>query len=512
MEQQKLPSLKVLAVDDNKVNLHILQVFLQKLSHQVVLAENGAEAVEKFITEKPDFVLMDIMMPVMNGFEATREIKALSQDRWVPVIFLSALNRDENLVEGLEAGGDDYLTKPINFVVLEAKLRSVHRTLGLQQNLIEALNRVQVISDGVMESILTVDDQSVVTSANGPTEQLFGWKPADLIGKSLDLLIPPQEQSEDFAKKYCTPGNGNLGAKDVEILAKRKDGNVFSAELSVSEVTLDGAKQYVKVIRDISERKASERKLKENAVLLQKYYDHTQAEQQLATKLVERQLHRVGLQDPRIKYWIKPAQNFSGDIVAAARGTSGKLYAMIADATGHGLGSAISVLPVLSLFYRMAASDTALDEMILEINQQLKESMPIGRFVAAVVVCLDEKHREGEIWVGGMPEVLMVDSWGRVSQRFPSTGLPLGIASSIDMDASPAAFTWDADSQLVMYSDGLIEAQGPSGDQFTLDGLIKSLAHTAPGTRFDAIRKALAEHTKDIPEADDTSILLVDCV
>lgn len=509
---QTLPSLKVLAVDDNKVNLHILQVFLQKLSHQVILAENGAEAVEKFITEKPDFVLMDIMMPVMNGFEATREIKALSQDRWVPVIFLSALNRDENLVEGLEAGGDDYLTKPINFVVLEAKLRSVHRTLGLQQNLIEALNRVQVISDGVMEAILTVDHQTRITSANGPTQHLFGWSPADIIGQSLEVLIPSKDQGEDFIAKYCSTGNENTKVKDVEILARRKDGTAFSAELSVSEVTLDGNKQYVKVIRDISERKQAERKLRENAILLQKYYDHTHAEQQLATKLVERQLHRQGLQDPRVKYWIKPAQNFSGDIVAACRGTSAKLYTLIADATGHGLGSAISVLPVLSLFYRMAATDASLEEMVLEINHQLKESMPIGRFVAATLVCLDETHREGEIWVGGMPEALLVDSWGRVAKRFPSNALPLGISGNEDMEATPESFTWAPDSQMVMYSDGLIEAQGPGGDQFSLEGLIKSLAHTAPSARFEAIRQSLAEHTKEVPEADDTSLMLVDCI
>ena len=117
----KLAKMKVLAVDDNRTNLHILQVFLKKLGHQVILAENGEEAVRMFQSEAPDLVLLDIMMPVMDGFEAARRIKAMTQERWTPVIFLSALNRDENLVEGLEAGGDDYLTKPINFVVLEAK-------------------------------------------------------------------------------------------------------------------------------------------------------------------------------------------------------------------------------------------------------------------------------------------------------------------------------------------------------------------------------------------------------
>ena len=138
----KLAKMKVLAVDDNRTNLHILQVFLKKLGHQVILAENGEEAVRMFQSEAPDLVLLDIMMPVMDGFEAARRIKAMTQERWTPVIFLSALNRDENLLEGLEAGGDDYLTKPINFVVLEAKLRSMQHSLALQQTSIDALRRV----------------------------------------------------------------------------------------------------------------------------------------------------------------------------------------------------------------------------------------------------------------------------------------------------------------------------------------------------------------------------------
>ena len=160
-----MSKMKVLAVDDNRTNLHILQVFLKKLGHEVILAENGEEAVRKFETESPDLVLLDIMMPVMDGFEAARRIKGMTCDRWTPVIFLSALNRDENLVEGLDAGADDYLTKPINFVVLEAKLRSMQRSLSMQQVAIDSLHRVQAISDNVLDAIITSDEQGVVVSA-----------------------------------------------------------------------------------------------------------------------------------------------------------------------------------------------------------------------------------------------------------------------------------------------------------------------------------------------------------
>ncbi len=499
------PKLKVLAVDDNKVNLHILQVFLQKLSHQVILAENGAEAVEKFIAERPDFILMDIMMPVMNGFEATKAIKAISQDRWVPVIFLSALNRDENLVEGLEAGGDDYMTKPINFVVLEAKLRSVQRMLSLQQNLLETLNRVRVISDGVMEAILTVDPNGQITSANTPTEQLFGWKPQELQGQSIRVLLPEIEEVN------CSGQENETLHRNVEIQALRKDGSVFAAELTVTRVSLDGRLQHIKVVRDISERKQAEDKLKENAVLLQNFYDQTQTEQNLAIKLIDKQLDRAGLRDPRIKHWIKPAQNFSGDIIAAATSPRGNLYTLIADATGHGLSSAISVLPVISIFYRMVAADQSLQEIIQEINSQLKESMPIGRFVAATLTRLDKASHTAQVWVGGMPEAIVLDEKGIPVHHFKSQGLPLGIISNDDLDAEPVHFTWQDSYQLLMFSDGMIEAQNKQGQQFGIPSILHAVKGVSAASRYEALRDALAKHTGEVPESDDISLLLVDC-
>src|SRR5574343_397055 len=180
-----MASLHILAVDDNRTNLHILRVFLKRLGHEVILAENGEQAVRLFQEQAPDLVLLDIMMPVMDGFEAARRIKAMSEERWTPVIFLSALNRDENLVEGLEAGADDYLTKPINFVVLEAKLRSMQQSLALQQQSFDALRRVQAISDNVGDAIVTSDEKGNIISVNKSTERIFGWSSAELIGQNV---------------------------------------------------------------------------------------------------------------------------------------------------------------------------------------------------------------------------------------------------------------------------------------------------------------------------------------
>lgn len=510
---EDLPKLKVLTVDDNRTNLQILQVFLKKLGHQAIPADNGEVAVAKYLEERPDLILMDIMMPVMDGFEATRKIRALPSDRWVPIIFLSALDRDENLVGGLEAGGDDYLSKPINFVVLEAKMRSMQRTLALQQHVSDALYRLQTISDNVLEAIVTIDTSATIISSNRAVEALFGWTPEELVGQNVNVLCPEPYRTEhdSYVYEYVSGGPPRIIGVGREVPAQRRDGSVFPAELTVSEVRMEHKRLFIGVIRDISDRKRAEKQIQDNARKLQHYYDSSEAENQLAQALIERQLMREELDDPLIHYWLTPAQNFSGDVLAAARSSSGRLYALLADATGHGLTAAISTLPVLTLFYRMAATDTPVEKMVFEINQQLRESMPVGRFVGAILACLDTAKQEGEIWIGGMPRAILLDSCGTIVREFVSSELPLGILPSEDITVTPERFKWLAASQLALCSDGLLEAENAQGEQFGPERLLAAIAGQPVGNRRDSIQAAVLDHLREEGAQDDISLLLISC-
>lgn len=505
--------LKILAVDDNRTNLHILQVFLKKLGHQVILAENGEEAVQCFTAEAPDLVLLDIMMPVMDGFEAARRIKAMTVERWTPIIFLSALNRDENLVEGLEAGGDDYLTKPINFVVLEAKLRSMQRSLALQQSSIDTLQRVKAISDNVIDALITIDRYGIIATVNPATTQIFGWEAHEMIGQNVNILMPEPCHSEhdSYLNNYQGGSPTKVMGRVREDTGRRKDGTNFPMNLGVSEITTDGNRMFVGVIRDISEQKRSEQTLRDNADLLQQFYDQTQNEQQLALRLMEMQLHRPGLDDPRLRYKVIAAGNFSGDVVAASRSPEGRFYALLADATGHGLAAAISALPVLAIFYRLTRQNNPVQEIIAELNQQLKESIPIGRFVAATLVCLDEVTHVGEIWVGGTPSALLFDRWGKKSHEFLSINLPLGIVDNNTLSCQPISFKWEKENQLLICSDGLLEATNVLGEQFGINGLVAATANTSAVTRFKSIELALEQHIQHVPALDDISLMIIDC-
>lgn len=129
--------MKILVVDDERINRMLLSHYLNKLGQTVVLAGNGIEAVSMFHAESPDLVIMDVVMPEMDGYEATRQIKAACDDRWVPVIFTSALSSVEEQAKGLDSGGDDYLTKPVDFTILASKIRAMQRIAAMQRALLD---------------------------------------------------------------------------------------------------------------------------------------------------------------------------------------------------------------------------------------------------------------------------------------------------------------------------------------------------------------------------------------
>jgi diguanylate cyclase (GGDEF)-like protein len=129
--------MKILIVDDSPTIRAALKGLLERMSHSVVEAEDGDKALQTFQQDRPDLVLIDVMMPVMDGYEAARRMREASPDEWVPIIFLSSKEADQDLDRAIEAGGDDYLVKPVSFVVLNAKIRALHRTETMRSKLVE---------------------------------------------------------------------------------------------------------------------------------------------------------------------------------------------------------------------------------------------------------------------------------------------------------------------------------------------------------------------------------------
>jgi DNA-binding response OmpR family regulator len=122
---------KILLIDDDSDVQRINSRFFQHAGATVDTASNGAEGIRKFFLDKPDLVILDIMMPEMDGFEVCSRIRQVSS---VPVIMLTALNSDEEIIRGLDSGADDFLSKPFSPDVLVAHARAVLRRLEMSQD------------------------------------------------------------------------------------------------------------------------------------------------------------------------------------------------------------------------------------------------------------------------------------------------------------------------------------------------------------------------------------------
>ncbi|MFW5769825.1 MAG: HD domain-containing phosphohydrolase [Spirochaetota bacterium] len=124
-EKELTTKYTVMVVDDEVVNCRLVDAILTPLGYRVVTAQNGKEALEKVESYNPDVILLDIMMPVLDGFQTVQKLKSDEHTRLIPVVMVTALQDVEDRVKALEAGADDFLTKPIEKVELHARVNSL---------------------------------------------------------------------------------------------------------------------------------------------------------------------------------------------------------------------------------------------------------------------------------------------------------------------------------------------------------------------------------------------------
>jgi len=181
-----------LVVDDEPTNRFILKSLLKKNNFEVIEAADGEEAISLFLKNSPDIIFMDIMMPVMNGYLATEKIKSLSKEKFIPVIFLTAMTNEESLNKCINSGGDDFLTKPFNKTILMSKIQSLRRIQDLitqTTTLKDMMQRDEEVAEKVFNS--------AVTAPNDRSDSLHTiLQPAGLF--SGDMILTSYTPSHDL--------------------------------------------------------------------------------------------------------------------------------------------------------------------------------------------------------------------------------------------------------------------------------------------------------------------------
>ena len=128
---------KILIIDDSTTILAVLAAAVRGMKFEPLTAESGDKGIELFTAQRPGLVLLDVNMPGIDGYETARRIREVRPEEWIPIIFLSASEDDQDLERAIECGGDDYLVKPVSMVVLNAKIRALQRLDQMRRKLLE---------------------------------------------------------------------------------------------------------------------------------------------------------------------------------------------------------------------------------------------------------------------------------------------------------------------------------------------------------------------------------------
>jgi diguanylate cyclase (GGDEF)-like protein len=183
-------SKRILVVDDNPDNIQLLRARLEARGYIVDEAEDGEAALERvYAPPPPDLILLDVMMPKIDGFEVVRRIKNDSTLPFIPVIMQTALDTTESMIQGLDAGADDYVSKPVNFRELDARVKSLLRIQALQAALAQR-ERELSIANGQLLVMSSTDVLTGVANRRSLEERLHGmWEHSQRLHEPLALVM-----------------------------------------------------------------------------------------------------------------------------------------------------------------------------------------------------------------------------------------------------------------------------------------------------------------------------------
>jgi len=274
-----LEGMKILLVDDTPQNLDVLRKTLGNKGLNISIAPNGKIALKLVSIDPPDLILLDVMMPVMDGFETCRELKKNDRRKNIPVIFITALTREEDFVKGFSLGAVDYISKPFRTEEVLARVNTHLRTSKLLKAKDLLINQVakkeihlSVLMDSMLDGLIVIGRNRVIRSLNPAAERIFGSSSYDVIGKSFECLIPSADSGElqKYFGDHPSSQNSHSRGQNFEVEGVDKNGSKIPLELAISKIhfspeensqKIEFEQLFVALVRDISQRLDSEKQL-----------------------------------------------------------------------------------------------------------------------------------------------------------------------------------------------------------------------------------------------------------
>jgi diguanylate cyclase (GGDEF)-like protein/PAS domain S-box-containing protein len=252
--------LKILAIDDNPANLALLGLALQD-DYQIQIATSGGKGLQLALDEPPNLILLDIMMPDMDGYETCRRLKASPLLKDIPIVFISALNEIQAEALGFSLGAADYLTKPLSIEIARLRIRNLLEREQFRQELQrrEAEQRLAAsVFAHTHDSVVITDSENRIIDANEAFSRITGYSREDVLGKNPSMLKSGRQSAEFYKAMWQS-----LNAHDHwsgELWNRNKKGEVFAALTSISVVRDDDGQihHYIGLSADITPLKNHE--------------------------------------------------------------------------------------------------------------------------------------------------------------------------------------------------------------------------------------------------------------
>ena len=258
-------SASVLIVDDDKTLRLLMRESLEQAGFSVEEAADGRQAVALFMHKRPDLVLLDVMMPDMDGIHTCSALRKLPGGANIPIIIVTGLENVDFITQAYEAEATDFITKPLNWTLLSHRVRYVLRASQALEDLSrsqgalqEREERLKAIFETASDLIVTLDLACVFTSVNRAVEVALGFDRADLIGKPLDHFLAPTTADQMRGRLERGLRHEPL-APDFELEVKHSDGSLIPFRAKARFLKEDGQRVgLVCVLRDISHERALE--------------------------------------------------------------------------------------------------------------------------------------------------------------------------------------------------------------------------------------------------------------
>jgi diguanylate cyclase (GGDEF)-like protein/PAS domain S-box-containing protein len=249
----------ILIVDDAPDNLGVLRSMMLRQGYQTFVATSGDRALDIAQRVKPDVILLDVVMPGLDGLETCRRLKAHPATARIPVIFMSARGETADIVAGFDTGAADYIPKPLRLEEVCARVRAQLRLRSSTDSQSEQADRLRMIVNSMDQGLLIVEACGRVQYANPACDRYLGYAPDELVGQSLKDLL-------DCPEAGCCEGLDGIGYGTREVKIRHRDGGLRAMDLTMTPMhAADGL--FVALLHDITHHKQSEDALQRAALL-----------------------------------------------------------------------------------------------------------------------------------------------------------------------------------------------------------------------------------------------------